>query len=133
MTFLLNLLYLHTVLRLRCRCSGTEKLSYSNRTATMIMIPIRIHNPTFFWPISRRSRRRHDRDSVRTCRPARGEACTRTVTINPACMPRNTTKSVSRIYADVNGKLGPSWHEYGASPSTFPLPIEDTKRTLYGR
>lgn len=27
-------------------------------------------------------------------------------------MPR-TTKSVSRIYADVNSRLGPSWYEYG--------------------
>ncbi len=28
-------------------------------------------------------------------------------------MGRTATKSVSRVYADVNAKLGPSWHEYG--------------------
>lgn len=28
-------------------------------------------------------------------------------------MGRSANKSVSRVYADVNGKLGPSWHEYG--------------------
>lgn len=29
-------------------------------------------------------------------------------------MPRSQTKSVARVYADVNARLGPSWHEYGA-------------------
>jgi hypothetical protein len=28
-------------------------------------------------------------------------------------MGRVATPSVARIYADVNAKLGPSWHEYG--------------------
>lgn len=28
-------------------------------------------------------------------------------------MGRSSTKSVARVYADVNAKLGPSWHEYG--------------------
>jgi hypothetical protein len=28
-------------------------------------------------------------------------------------MGRSSTPSVSRVYADVNAKLGPSWHEYG--------------------
>jgi casein kinase II subunit alpha len=28
-------------------------------------------------------------------------------------MGRSTTKSVSRVYCDVNARLGPSWHEYG--------------------
>ncbi|KAF8078282.1 kinase-like domain-containing protein [Lyophyllum atratum] len=27
-------------------------------------------------------------------------------------MGRSTTKSVARVYADVNARLGPSWHEY---------------------
>ncbi|KAL0072201.1 Casein kinase II subunit alpha [Marasmius tenuissimus] len=27
-------------------------------------------------------------------------------------MGRSSTKSVARVYADVNGRLGPSWHEY---------------------
>ena len=29
-------------------------------------------------------------------------------------MGSSSTKSVARVYADVNTKLGPSWHEYGA-------------------
>lgn len=29
-------------------------------------------------------------------------------------MGRSTTKSVARVYADVNGRLGASWYEYGA-------------------
>lgn len=29
-------------------------------------------------------------------------------------MGRTQTKSVARVYADVNAKLGPSWYEYGA-------------------
>ncbi|KAG5352039.1 hypothetical protein C0989_004031 [Termitomyces sp. Mn162] len=32
-------------------------------------------------------------------------------------MGRSTTKSVARVYADVNTRLGPSWHEYGRSLS----------------
>jgi hypothetical protein len=28
-------------------------------------------------------------------------------------MGRSTNKSVSRVYCDVNARLGPSWHEYG--------------------
>jgi len=34
-------------------------------------------------------------------------------------MGRTSTKSVARVYVDVNAKLGPSWHEYGAA--TIPL------------
>ena len=30
-------------------------------------------------------------------------------------MGRSSTKSVARVYADVNGRLGPSWYEYGAT------------------
>ncbi len=30
-------------------------------------------------------------------------------------MGRSATKSVARVYADVNAKLGPSWHEYGVT------------------
>ena len=33
-------------------------------------------------------------------------------------MGRPSTKSVARIYPDVNSKLGPSWYEYG--PSSVP-------------
>ena len=29
-------------------------------------------------------------------------------------MGRTQTKSVARVYADVNAKLGPSWYEYGS-------------------
>lgn len=32
----------------------------------------------------------------------------------PQPMGRSAAKSVARVYADVNAKLGPSWHEYGA-------------------
>lgn len=32
-------------------------------------------------------------------------------------MGRSQTKSVARVYADVNAKLGPSWHEYGQTRS----------------
>jgi hypothetical protein len=28
-------------------------------------------------------------------------------------MGRTSTKSVARVYTDVNARLGPSWHEYG--------------------
>ena len=31
----------------------------------------------------------------------------------PSHMGRATTKSVARVYADVNSKLGSSWYEYG--------------------
>ena len=31
-------------------------------------------------------------------------------------MGRSSTKSVARIYPDVNARLGPSWHEYGSLP-----------------
>ena len=31
----------------------------------------------------------------------------------PPHMGRATTKSVARVYADVNSKLGSSWYEYG--------------------
>ena len=31
----------------------------------------------------------------------------------PQPMGRAATKSVARVYADVNAKLGPTWHEYG--------------------
>ena len=31
----------------------------------------------------------------------------------PPHMGRATTKSVARVYADVNSKLGPLWYEYG--------------------
>lgn len=34
-------------------------------------------------------------------------------------MGRTTPKSVSRVYADVNAKLGPSWYEYGQATSQF--------------
>lgn len=34
----------------------------------------------------------------------------------PPHMGRTTTKSVSRVYADVNSKLGQSWYEYGRVP-----------------
>ena len=27
------------------------------------------------------------------------------------------TKSVARVYADVNARLGPSWYEYGTTPA----------------
>lgn len=36
----------------------------------------------------------------------------------PPHMGRATTKSVARVYADVNSKLGPSWYEYG-QPVSF--------------
>jgi len=48
-------------------------------------------------------------------RPLRPLSLTVTASIvDPSAMGRTSTKSVARVYADVNGKLGPSWHEYGA-------------------
>lgn len=32
-------------------------------------------------------------------------------------MGRSSTKSIARVYPDVNARLGPSWHEYGLSSS----------------
>jgi len=37
-------------------------------------------------------------------------------------MGRAATKSVARVYADVNAKLGPSWHEYGMMVFYHPSP-----------
>ena len=37
----------------------------------------------------------------------------------PPRMGRPSTKSVARIYPDVNSKLGPSWYEYGPSYPSF--------------
>lgn len=34
-------------------------------------------------------------------------------------MGRTATRSVSRVYPDVNAKLGPSWHEYGMFLSKY--------------
>jgi casein kinase II subunit alpha len=35
-------------------------------------------------------------------------------------MGRSSTKSVARVYADINARLGSTWHEYGqCSASTF--------------
>ena len=42
-------------------------------------------------------------------------ATTTTSTVDSSVMGRTPTKSVARVYADVNAKLGPSWHEYGAA------------------
>lgn len=36
-------------------------------------------------------------------------------------MGRSAAKSVARVYADVNAKLGPSWHEYGTTSFTINL------------
>ena len=36
-------------------------------------------------------------------------------------MGRAAATSVARIYADVNAKLGPSWHEYGELPAAHSL------------
>jgi len=40
----------------------------------------------------------------------------------PQPMGRAATKSVARVYADVNAKLGPSWHEYGMMVFYHPSP-----------
>jgi hypothetical protein len=40
-----------------------------------------------------------------------------TGSVNSSTMGRTPTKSVARVYTDVNAKLGPSWHEYGQSQS----------------
>lgn len=39
-------------------------------------------------------------------------------------MGRSAAKSVARVYADVNTKLGPSWHEYGVASSTINLHLD---------
>ena len=40
-------------------------------------------------------------------------------------MGRAAATSVARIYADVNAKLGPSWHEYGEFPAAH-SPLHDS-------
>lgn len=49
--------------------------------------------------------------------------------VNSSAMGRTPTKSVARVYADVNAKLGPSWHEYGTVKSNTscppPVPTSD--------
>lgn len=40
---------------------------------------------------------------------------TTTGTVDSSVMGRTPTKSIAKVYADVNAKLGPSWHEYGAA------------------
>ena len=46
----------------------------------------------------------------------------------PPHMGRPSTKSVARIYPDVNSKLGPSWYEYGL----YPYPFFSHAHVLYG-
>lgn len=54
---------------------------------------------------------------------------TTTSTVNSSAMGRTPTKSVARVYADVNAKLGPSWHEYGTvqynTSGLPPVPTSD--------
>ena len=38
----------------------------------------------------------------------------------PSHMGRSTTKSVARVYPDVNSKLGSSWYEYGGVKFSAP-------------
>ena len=77
------------------------------------------------WPVWGRVGRRFGCGRVRHCRPGRPviadligcshplSATTTTGVANSSVMGRTPTKSVARVYADVNAKLGPSWHEYG--------------------
>lgn len=41
-------------------------------------------------------------------------------------MGRAAATSVARIYADVNAKLGPSWHEYGALTAAYSSILHDS-------
>ena len=66
-------------------------------------------------------------------------ATTTTNTADSFVMGRTPTKSVARVYADVNAKLGPSWHEYGAvvalwlTPIPAPyLPLKDNLQVQWG-
>jgi casein kinase II subunit alpha len=41
-------------------------------------------------------------------------------------MGRAAATSIARIYADVNAKLGPSWHEYGELTAAHSLPRDSS-------
>lgn len=52
--------------------------------------------------------------------------------VHTILMGRSTNKSVSRVYCDVNARLGPSWHEYGlVLHIAFPISSDTALQTIY--